>query len=174
MRDSACWRSGEITQPRSHFFGQLLYCLSTNLGHFFTPLPPFCADVIYGGPPPSPSIFCPFINALLARWRGARSRSCSCSSRRDISQRDKCCSHFTAPMSMSSLQVVTGPPYMTSAQGGFKNTSNLRTNKQHINYADMGDTKIWWKSYIETPCGHGHRGHIRTTGLMAKSSLGPS
>ena len=118
LRDSACWRSGEITQPRSHFFGQLLYCLSTNLGHFFTPLPPFCADVIYGGPPPSPSIFCPFINALLARWRGARSRSCSCSSRRDISQRDKCCSHFTAPMSMSSLQVVTGPPYMTSAQGG--------------------------------------------------------
>ena len=23
LRDSACWRSGEITQPRTHFFGQL-------------------------------------------------------------------------------------------------------------------------------------------------------
>ena len=23
LRDSACWRSGEITQPRTHSFGQL-------------------------------------------------------------------------------------------------------------------------------------------------------
>ena len=33
LRDSACWRSGEITQPRTNFFGQLcisLYILCLN------------------------------------------------------------------------------------------------------------------------------------------------